>query len=138
MRAKPHYRWFASLGRWVRIPTRRRVFWFQGICGHCGTEQQISSQGKRCNPCARAIRSASKLARRVSAIAVAKAKKGGVLPILDGSIPCVDCGRPAAVYDHRDYDRPLDVEPVCRPCNSRRGMTPQTAALRVPKFRQVA
>ena len=34
---------------------------------------------------------------------------------------CVDCGEGAECYDHRDYNRPLDVEPVCHPCNVRRG-----------------
>lgn len=45
----------------------------------------------------------------------------GKLPKLDGSIACVDCGLPAWEYDHRDYDKPLDVEPVCLSCNKRRG-----------------
>jgi hypothetical protein len=34
---------------------------------------------------------------------------------------CVDCGNPAECYDHRDYTRPLKVEPVCKACNNRRG-----------------
>lgn len=34
---------------------------------------------------------------------------------------CVDCGRGAQHYDHRDYSRPLDVAPVCRSCNRKRG-----------------
>lgn len=34
---------------------------------------------------------------------------------------CTDCGNPAEVYDHRDYGRPLDVEPVCHACNHQRG-----------------
>jgi len=34
---------------------------------------------------------------------------------------CEDCGRDAECYDHRDYNKPLDVEPVCRQCNSIRG-----------------
>jgi len=34
---------------------------------------------------------------------------------------CVDCGARAEVYDHRDYNKPLDVEPVCRSCNTFRG-----------------
>lgn len=34
---------------------------------------------------------------------------------------CVDCGAPAVGYDHRDYNKPLDVEPVCAGCNVRRG-----------------
>lgn len=47
--------------------------------------------------------------------------------IRDGYLPrpttliCLDCGAPAQVYDHRDYNRPLDVEPVCHACNVRRG-----------------
>lgn len=52
---------------------------------------------------------------------VAQAKARGDLPRLTGEIPCVDCGAPARDYDHRDYNRPLDVEPVCRRCNMRRG-----------------
>lgn len=34
---------------------------------------------------------------------------------------CADCGKPAVHYDHRDYGRPLDVQPVCRRCNCLRG-----------------
>lgn len=34
---------------------------------------------------------------------------------------CVDCGAVAEVYDHRDYSKPLDVQPVCRSCNLKRG-----------------
>lgn len=34
---------------------------------------------------------------------------------------CEDCGEPAIAYDHRDYSRPLMVEPVCTGCNIRRG-----------------
>ena len=34
---------------------------------------------------------------------------------------CVDCGKQARDYDHRDYNKPLDVQPVCRRCNKLRG-----------------
>ena len=34
---------------------------------------------------------------------------------------CVDCGKPATAYEHRDYNLPLDVVPTCRPCNAKRG-----------------
>lgn len=34
---------------------------------------------------------------------------------------CSDCGKDAQCYDHRDYNKPLEVEPVCRQCNSVRG-----------------
>lgn len=46
-------------------------------------------------------------------------KRGDLKPIRD--CICADCGAPAWCYDHRDYNRPLDVEPVCRTDNLRRG-----------------
>lgn len=53
---------------------------------------------------------------------VALAKQLGALPPLgDASIRCVDCGAVATEYDHRDYAKPLEVEPVCRGCNALRG-----------------
>jgi hypothetical protein len=52
---------------------------------------------------------------------VKRAIRLGVLPRLDGSIACADCSAPAVEYDHRDYGRPLDVQPVCRGCNKKRG-----------------
>lgn len=74
--------------------------------------------------------------------AVAKAKKAGILPDLStGAFACVDCGKPATVYEHRDYSRPLDVEPVCGGCNARRGCAkyPQQASfVRLPPSTQPA
>lgn len=34
---------------------------------------------------------------------------------------CFDCKRPAQVYDHRDYLKPYEIEPVCKVCNHKRG-----------------
>jgi len=34
---------------------------------------------------------------------------------------CVDCGVNATCYDHRDYQFPFMVEPVCGSCNKKRG-----------------
>lgn len=54
--------------------------------------------------------------------AVRVAIKRGLLPRLrDGDYACADCGGLALEYDHRDYGRPLDVDPVCRSCNHKRG-----------------
>jgi len=33
---------------------------------------------------------------------------------------CVDCGIQAAEYHHEDYSKPLDVEPLCRLCHTKR------------------
>ncbi len=58
--------------------------------------------------------------RAISAVQAAVA--GGILPSLrDGRTKCTDCQKPATVYDHRDYLKPLVVDPVCWSCNSRRG-----------------
>jgi hypothetical protein len=37
------------------------------------------------------------------------------------TLMCADCSGPAALYEHRDYGKPDDVVPICRPCNIRRG-----------------
>lgn len=34
---------------------------------------------------------------------------------------CADCRSPATGYDHRDYNYPLIVEPICHSCNANRG-----------------
>lgn len=46
-------------------------------------------------------------------------KKGNILKA-EGQL-CVDCGNPAVCYDHRDYGKPLQVDPVCKKCNHHRG-----------------
>jgi transcription elongation factor Elf1 len=46
-------------------------------------------------------------------------KRGELLP--PAEFICVDCGKQAQIYEHRDYNKPLDVEPTCRPCNAKRG-----------------
>jgi len=57
--------------------------------------------------------------RALYAVAVAVAI--GVLPSLrSGAVPCKDCAKPATQYDHRDYAKPLEVEPVCGRCNLKR------------------
>ena len=54
--------------------------------------------------------------------AVTAAKACGILPDLSkGEYRCTDCEAPAFEYDHRDYSRPLGVDPVCRSCNNLRG-----------------
>lgn len=52
--------------------------------------------------------------------AVIKAVESGLLP-KPTSHTCADCEKPATVYDHRDYNKPLDVTPVCNSCNNIRG-----------------
>jgi hypothetical protein len=74
----------------------------------------------RCNPCGRARYELLRdRAANVHGI-VARAIKRGELKHAS-ELTCVDCGRPASQYDHRDYTKPLQVDPVCRSCNVMRG-----------------
>ncbi len=71
-------------------------------------------------------------AKRAGTI-VRRAVQSGLLPNLKLiETACRDCGNRATVYDHRDYAKPLDVEPVCYRCNSKRG--PAKWELRIVRF----
>lgn len=82
-------------------------------------------QAKYCLKCYRKANTAGGAGRAYAA--VARAIKGGVLPRAS-TLKCVDCGVQARDYDHRDYSNPLAVQPVCRPCNLRRGPALKVAA----------
>lgn len=51
---------------------------------------------------------------------VRNAVKRGELPHIRTQA-CADCGKQAQHYDHRDYNKPLEVFPVCASCNYWRG-----------------
>jgi len=53
-------------------------------------------------------------------LAIYNAVRRGALPNVK-TLACVDCNEPATVYEHRDYLKPLEVEPVCHRCNKHRG-----------------
>ena len=52
--------------------------------------------------------------------AVRLAIKAGLLP-KQSTLKCRDCGAQASCYEHRDYEKPLEVVPVCQSCNIVRG-----------------
>lgn len=56
---------------------------------------------------------------RARAAVMNAVRSGRMQPAL--GMQCVDCGEMATGYDHRDYRKPLDVQPVCRYCNTKRG-----------------
>jgi hypothetical protein len=86
-------------------------------CVNCGFLQKKSVHNmKLCTDCNRTHEKEKQ--RAISA--VTKAVRNGDLP--KASVcKCVDCGRQAQQHDHRDYTKPLEVEPVCRSCNQKRG-----------------
>lgn len=103
-----------------------------GPCPRCRGRSHFQHGTKRiyvCGDCDRArglqLRAAS--ARAIAA--VQRAKVRGELPYLPDGTPCVDCGAEAMVYDHREYAKPLDVEPVCISCNKLRGPAIDSGAL---------
>jgi hypothetical protein len=65
--------------------------------------------------------------RSKAGLLVYKAMQAGRLPKAS-TLTCVDCGKPAKCWDHRDYDKPFEIEPVCIGCNRKRG--PALAKLR--------
>lgn len=81
-----------------------------------------NSDGKalRCRGCRNVRTGVVDAVMGAAVSAVNKAVKKGLLPRVSTQV-CVDCGRQAQVYDHRHYGRPLDVVPVCRSCNTKRG-----------------
>lgn len=95
-------------------------------CVFCGDEELRHPRTRMCNGCRpllkrAAYRADTELCRAIS--------HGLVPPPED--FKCADCGRGAQAYDHRDYDRPLDVQPVCYSCNLKRGSVSAPEALRL-------
>lgn len=74
-----------------------------------------------CAPCFHKVDDYERLATN-SRRKTREAVKAGKLPH-PKTLFCADCGKPATGYDHRDYHKPLDVEPVCTSCNKLRGVT---------------
>jgi hypothetical protein len=88
------------------------------ICTFCGAAWETADHVLRttCDDC----QSKHAAESRIAIAQVYKAVQRGDMPKA-AELACVDCPAPASVYDHRDYLQPLKVEPVCRPCNMKRG-----------------
>lgn len=118
----------------LAAPDRRRAGQYTGLkiggqwcCVDCRAPVEVSEfNGKkrrppiRCMPCARLRYVERDAVKSRAASLVAKAVRLGELR-RPSEFACVDCGRAACQYDHRDYTKPLDVVPVCRSCNVMRG-----------------
>jgi hypothetical protein len=95
-------------------------------CEECGgpvvTAVKAGPFPRRCQNCPKKKPAADRSRYfRLAHAYVSTAIYNGDLPKLDGSVPCTDCGGAAVEYDHRDYKRPMEVEPVCKSCNQLRG-----------------
>lgn len=119
--AKPRLRW--SRGRWREVRDLGGFTWVfrENIflcCRHCGEGFIGNRQRTLCFACRTRYGSFQQEALRL----VSRAVRTGQLPPVSPQ-SCVDCGAVAHVYDHRDYSKPLLVQPVCRSCNRKRGMS---------------
>lgn len=120
-RPKPRIRFYPECNRWILADDRLLSHYMWHECVDCGFPRVISRRGMRCAACAQKKRERFAYVSGTASYKVKKAVEKGLLPRLDGSIPCADCGKPAQEYDHRSYAKPLEVEPVCRKCNKKRG-----------------
>lgn len=95
-------------------------------CYDCGRFLAVTTGGRlRCTPCANTHNNKASIAHHTVAAWV----RDGMLPNLKTyAVACRDCGERADRYDHRDYDKPLHITPVCRTCNRRRGTVARVAA----------
>lgn len=105
----------------ARNLTRKRIDG-QLVCVDCHAPLKQGKRGApmRCHHCACKRYHSRKSAQGKCWNAVAKAIKHGLLK-RPAELKCVDCSNAAEVYDHRNYSKPLEVEPVCRACNINRG-----------------
>ncbi len=70
--------------------------------------------------CSEECRDEGERQRNLAYALMAQAKASGII-VDPRSKLCTDCGEQARFYDHRDYSKPMMVEPVCWSCNIRRG-----------------
>jgi NMD protein affecting ribosome stability and mRNA decay len=88
------------------------------VCVDCGGPKRPGSHHmvQRCDACDKPFKAAMLACNK----ALNQARSRGLFPS-PKTLICVDCGASAHDYDHRDYSKPLEVEPVCRACNFKRG-----------------
>jgi len=96
----------------------------------------VTSRSMRCTACLKRLRPIERHSRayafchsceREKTFLAAKAHGHVAFLVASGKLPkvqtcaCVDCGKKAQHYDHRDYHATAEVQPVCSGCNTRRG-----------------
>jgi hypothetical protein len=89
------------------------------VCGGCGTQYVSHKRSRRNRLCGHCWAEMQRLAATCAQV-VGRAIATGLM-LKATNFSCADCGQPACVYDHRDYTKPLEVEPVCRKHNATRG-----------------
>jgi hypothetical protein len=116
---------------------RIRRNWISSACPDCGgvANGKLHTCIIHCERCGHAASMRRNDLKNRAHRRVARAVSRGQLAH-PTTFKCTDCDIPAFCYDHRDYEKPLEVEPVCRGCNARRG--PANQRLRVTLSLQLA
>jgi hypothetical protein len=88
-------------------------------CHDCGQVLHRKAPNQmRCSSCREQLEFVK---RRAYAVVYREVRNGRLPKLATESIACVDCGLRSDSYDHRNYDNPALVEPVCNHCNIKRG-----------------
>jgi hypothetical protein len=89
-------------------------------CKCCGDRYTaLDRRGYNQGFCRRCARRSFEEGQRAGALCRGAVRRGD-LPHAK-TLTCTDCAKPASEYEHRDYTKPLDVVPICRSCNLKRG-----------------
>lgn len=105
---------------------KKRVTMDQRVCAACDQSYQLPEKWAHRDYCIDCGIDAF-YAQTDAASQVSKAIRLGRLMRAD-QFRCVDCDAWADRYDHRDYHKPLAVDPVCARCNS----------IRPPAYRKIS
>lgn len=113
-----------TVKHFVQAPGRRKYALHKGTaCSKC--HDAAPAKGQRyCTPCHNAymrewrkthpLTPAQKKKDTARSYANVYKRRGKLV-----KIPCESCGSPRSQMHHEDYDRPLDVIWLCRPCHMR-------------------
>lgn len=96
--------------------SRNIPFQIERVCIDCGEWHGRDPRSWRCWECDEKVKEFNQKA----SYTIKQLIKAGQMQ-KPSDLLCVDCEKPAYDYDHRDYRMPLEVQPVCRKCNQRRG-----------------
>lgn len=113
-------------GQCVQIRAKTRKENKQKYCWRCGIVL-VGTKSRNCDDCWPKIFDQNRnwqenSGKGLAHTLVARAKRSGLIPDLNAVyMKCSDCNEQATEYDHRDYNYPLLVSPVCRSCNLKRG-----------------
>ena len=118
---KPRFRLSLKSGRWVSCRNDQRRDYLLTCIDCRGLFTAGTCKSQRCFECRQEWEASLRDGCRGAHRAVMEAIRTGVLKPAYAFL-CADCrNEHAEVYDHRDYSKPLDVDPVCRRCNALRG-----------------